>query len=151
MNKTKKIILFISLLILLFSLESILLNITIDFDPGIIARERQIDTLPLEEEPVAKPPTLEVKKGIVFKIFFLNSLLQEVNDEYTPNDGRLEKTIEKIESLLIGQKIGLAVNLFIIALCFSTMISILKEAWFSVFISRILLFISFFTFAYYLA
>ena len=151
MNKTKKIILFISLLILLFSLESILLNITIDFDPGNLVRERQIDTLPLEEEPVAKPPTLEMKKGIVFKIFFLNSLLQEVNDEYTPNDGRLEKTIEKIESLLIGQKIGLAVNLFIIALCFSTMISILKEAWFSVFISRILLFISFFTFAYYLA
>lgn len=58
----------------------------------------------------------------------LNSLLQEVNDEYTPNDGRLEKTIEKIESLLIGQKIGLAVNLFIIALCFSTMISILKRS-----------------------
>ena len=89
MNKTKKIILFISLLILLFSLESILLNITIDFDPGNLVRERQIDTLPLEEEPVAKPPTLEMKKGIVFKIFFLNSLLQEVNDEYTPNDGRL--------------------------------------------------------------
>jgi hypothetical protein len=62
MNKTKKIILFISLLILLFSLESILLNITIDFDPGNLVRERQIDTLPLEEEPVAKPPTLEMKK-----------------------------------------------------------------------------------------
>jgi UDP-N-acetylglucosamine:LPS N-acetylglucosamine transferase len=39
--------------------------------------------------------TISEKKGIVFKIFFLNSLLQEVNDEYTPNDGRLEKTIEK--------------------------------------------------------
>lgn len=151
MHKTKKIIIFVSILILLFSLESILLNFTIDFDPGIVTRERQIDSMSIEEESPAKPPTLEMKKGILFKIFFLNSLLQEVKDDYTPNDGRLEKTIEKIESLLIGHKIGLVVNLFIIALSFSTIISVLNEAWFSLFIGRVLLFISFCTFAYYLA
>ena len=123
MHKTKKIIVFVSILILLFSLESILLNFTVDFEPEVFAREKQVDSISSEEEKPAKPPTLEMKKGIVFKIFFLNSLLQEVNDDYTPNDGRLEKTIEKIESLLIGYKIGLVVNLFIIALCLSTSFS----------------------------
>jgi hypothetical protein len=151
MHKTKKIIVFISILILLFSLESILLNFTVDFEPEVFAREKQVDSINSEEEKPAKPPTLEMKKGIVFKIFFLNSLLQEVNDDYTPNDGRLEKTIEKIESLLIGYKIGLVVNLFIIALCLSTIVSVLNDTWFSVFIGRVLLSISFFTFIYYVA
>lgn len=151
MHKTKKIIVFVSILILLFSLESILLNFTVDFEPEVFAREKQVDSINSEEEKPAKPPTLEMKKGIVFKIFFLNSLLQEVNDDYTPNDGRLEKTIEKIESLLIGYKIGLVVNLFIIALCLSTIVSVLNDTWFSVFIGRVLLSISFFTFIYYVA
>ncbi len=151
MHKTKKIIIFVSILILLFSLENILLNFTVDFEPEITSHERQMDTISPEEEQLAKPPTLEMKKGIIFKIFFLNSLLREVNDDYTPNDGRLEKTIEKIESLLIGYKIGIVVNLFIIALCFSAIVSVLNEAWFSLFIGRVLLFISFFTFTYYVA
>lgn len=53
MHKTKKIIIFVSILILLFSLESILLNFTIDFDPGIVTRERQIDSMSIEEESPA--------------------------------------------------------------------------------------------------
>lgn len=142
MQKTKKIILFISILILLFSLESILLNFTIEFDP--INREQQIAIGLPEEEPVEKPATFEMKKGILFKIFFLNSILQEVNDDFTPADGKLEKTIEKIESLLIGHKISLFVNLFIIGLCLSTMISVFNKAWFAVFLARVLLVVSFF-------
>ena len=141
MHKTKKIILFISVLILLFSLESILLNFTIEFEP---TSQQQIEIGLPEEEPVAKPATFEMKKGILFKIFFLNSILEEVNDNFTPSDGKLEKTIEKIESLLIGHKISLFVNVFIIGLCLSTMISVLNQAWFSVFIARVLLSISFF-------
>ena len=66
MHKTKKIILFISVLILLFSLESILLNFTIEFEP---TSQQQIEIGLPEEEPVAKPATFEMKKGILFKIF----------------------------------------------------------------------------------
>ena len=145
MNKTKKvIIILISILILVFSLESIFINFTIEFDPRLMMQEQQINLDTPEQEIPEKPATFEIQKGIIFKIFFLDSLLKEVNDNFVPADGKLEKTVEKIESLLIGHKISLFVNIFIIGLCLSTIVSIIYEAWFSIFIARVLLFISFF-------
>ncbi|HMV41886.1 MAG TPA: hypothetical protein PK079_23835 [Leptospiraceae bacterium] len=148
MNKTNKFIILISFLIFLFALEDIFLNITVDFDTKNVMRlETRIENEDLEE----KPASLEIRKGIVFKIFFLNSLLKEVNDDYAPSDGKLEKTIEKIEGLLIGQKVKLFLNVFLIALCFSTVVSVLNNAWFAIFLQRVLLSVAFLTFSYYLA
>lgn len=151
MNRTKKLIVFISFLIFLFALEDIFLNVTVNFDSRNVIKEQIESMSEPESEDISKPATVEVQKGIVFKIFFLNSLIQEVNDDYTPSDGKLENTIAKIDSLLIGQKIKLFLNLFIILLCFSTVVSSLSEAWFSVFMQRVLLVIAFATFSYYLS
>lgn len=144
MNTPKKIIIFISFLILLFSLESIFLNFTIEFDPRVMIPDEQRSLDAPEEDKSDKPATLEIQKGIVFKIFFLDSLLKEVNDDFAPGDGKLEQTIEKIQGLLISHKISLFANIFIIGLSFSAVVSILYNAWFSVFIARVLLVISFF-------
>ena len=95
MNKTKKvIIILISILILVFSLESIFINFTIEFDPRLMMQEQQINLDTPEQEIPEKPATFEIQKGIIFKIFFLDSLLKEVNDNFVPADGKLEKTVE---------------------------------------------------------
>ncbi len=93
-------------------------------------------TTNLKEQKNA-PEDIRIGRGIFRKILFFSDILTSLKDENSPSDGKPEKTIGKLERVILSQKIGLLANLFLSALSISSIIAIFTNAFFSPFLNRV--------------
>ncbi|WP_411823478.1 LIC_10230 family protein [Leptospira sp. 'Mane'] len=85
-----------------------------------------------EETINSEPPkqTIEIKRGVWFRIDYLSHMIRELQTEELPIDTTPEESIETLKRILIGQRILFFILIFYVLLCFSAFISYLYRAWF---------------------
>ncbi len=132
-----KIFFFLPVLTFLLTLETVFVDLQFQrpLDPYKFSLEEGTTSLKQDNKI---PFETQIGKGIFQKIGFFSELLKNLKDENSPSDGRVEKTIAKLERVILSQKIGLFVNLFLAVLSVCAIISMILEAYFAPFLNRVL-------------
>ncbi|MDF3818883.1 hypothetical protein P3G55_03170 [Leptospira sp. 96542] len=131
---------FTPLLISIFVIHSLFVDYSVQFDEQSFRSQME------EETPISKPtpPKIETENGVVGRIFYLESFLQNLESRELPVDTDLEETKESLKRILVGQKLYLFLLIFYLLLCLSASVSYWKNAWFHKTLSYVLYPISLF-------
>lgn len=134
----------------LLTIEMMFLDIQLQkpFDPYKFSLEEGSTTLKEEKNT---PIPMQIGKGIFQKIYFFSELHRTLKDTSAPSDGKVEKTISKIERVILSLKIAFFINLFLAAVSICAFISMNLEAYFSPFLNRFQAISSIFVFMPYLS
>lgn len=139
----KKLILFLPFLSFLYCFEAFFLNISFDYKiPASNQFEEQLDEVVKPDEEKEVIPEIKISKGIFFKSSDLSTALDYLKDSEIPVDGSLEKSIDKLERVILSGKISNFIWSFLSILCISSFISLFLNAWFAPFMSRFLFFVT---------
>ncbi len=87
-------------------------------------------------ETEADKGLFQITRGLLSRISLLSQVLNDIKDPVLPPDGKIDQSIDRLERVLLAQKIYLFMVGFFLILCISAIISIVFEAWFSVFLGR---------------
>lgn len=141
-----KLILYITpLIISILCCEILFLNINFKHKQSFPTNEdiyyEEIE--PVSEDKNQNPPIeeedkslFEVKRGLFRKVSLLSQILADIKDTNLPPDGKIEKSIDRLERVLLAQNIYLFLVVFFLFLCISTILSVLFNTWFSIFLAR---------------
>lgn len=127
------IFIIVPLVVLLYSFESLFFRV--EYDYGLDKTSQLIDES--YNKSSSANQRIQYHKGVFTTIQYLDQVLTELKLDKIPEDGKLDKTIDKLERIILLQKIYIGINLFIVFLCISTIISSLNQAWFSITLGRI--------------
>jgi hypothetical protein len=114
--KIKKILLsFVLIQTIFYSLDALFFDIHFDYDVFPVYSESEVETY--------SKPNLEVENfkieygnGLIQSVYKVQKVLTALKDPELPLEGSLETVQERLEKILIGKKISLAIYLFIILL-----------------------------------
>lgn len=140
--KNKKIYILLAAILVLFSLENLFLSFSFVLEQPeepVISESPETDVsaeLPRIEKQYKV--FIEMSQGAIFKISSLNEILHSLNEPLIPADGKLERSTNKIERIILSKKLGIYFDLFLLFLSLSTIIALINDAWFSTFIARTL-------------
>lgn len=135
----QKFIFILPLIALLYCIEAFIVNISFEYEIPIISEfEEQLEEIVVSDEPKEIVPEIKFSKGVFFRIAEISSLLDYLKDDQIPIDGSLEKSIDKLERVLLSNKISIAIWCFLGLLSISSFVSLYQNAWFAPFTARFL-------------
>ncbi|MEM7183434.1 MAG: hypothetical protein AAF518_21175 [Spirochaetota bacterium] len=129
---------FIPLMVAIYSLQSLFYGLEHCLHaPTTPAEEMLIKEGYNVQIPQKEPActTFRVKRGSFPAIFFLSGVLQDLQSPDLSSDSKLEKTIDRLERILLAYKMFSVLSGFIFLLCLSTIIALYSHAWFSFYLS----------------
>lgn len=138
-----KFILFLPLIALLYCIEAFFVNVNFEYEIPVINQfEEQLDEVVVPDEGKEIVPEIKIGKGVFFRSAELGSVLEYLKDDDVPVDGTLEKSIDKLERILLSNKISTAIWSFLGLLSLSSFVSLYLNAWFAPFTARFLFLIT---------
>ncbi|RHX96223.1 hypothetical protein DLM76_04525 [Leptospira yasudae] len=117
--------------------------VNISFEP-VFYDPRDMDSMEalLEGSGRELEPQWGIERGLISKIRLTSKVLEELNEKTIPTDAQLEATVDRMNRILLGQKIMLFIYGFLIFLSVTSFLSLHYKAWFYVFLNRSLYLIS---------
>lgn len=110
-------------LVLLFVFHSLMNEYTVKFEESFISQGEEFSTKPTV-------PKVNRESGVISRIFYLESFLENLESQHVTVDTDLEETKDSIKRVLVGQKIYLFLLIFYFFLALSTLFTSLFSAWF---------------------
>jgi hypothetical protein len=87
-------------------------------------------------------PEINFQSGLFHKQKQVEEAIFYLTENDIPSDGKLEKTLDKLQRYLLTIKIITYLILFFLVISISTFVSLLQNSWYSVFLGRFLFFIT---------
>ena len=134
--KVKKVLLsVVPLLLIIYSLQSLFVNI----EPCLNASEELSEVMFFDKSVEARLSAscnkVYFSKGFIPQIKTLNFVHTELNNSEIPTDGKLSNTTDRLERALLGLKIFSFVSLFLILVSISSIVVITLNVWFGLYLS----------------
>ncbi|RHX88957.1 LIC_10230 family protein [Leptospira stimsonii] len=117
--------------------------INISFEP-VFYDPRDMDSMEalLEGSGRELAPQWGIERGLISKIRLTSKVMEELNEKSIPADAQLDATVDRLNRILLGQKIMLFIYGFLIFLSVTSFLSLYYRAWFYTFLNRSLYLIS---------
>ncbi|GBF50696.1 putative membrane protein [Leptospira ryugenii] len=134
MNIKNKLPLIASILLFLLSLHSILVDFEIEIPTSVsLVGEEKIEAYENLQ------PVIVLKKGLWYRLDLIQESIRELGSEVVPVDSEPEESVDRLNRILIGQRILFFLYNFYIILCFSAFVTYLFDAWFYLVLNRLVL------------
>lgn len=135
----------IPLVIAFYSLQSLFYDVEYCLDPIQSSKQEitlQEDSIKKTEDNSKKCSAFRFRRGTIPSLMLLSGILNDLKTPDISSDSKLEKTIDRLERILLAHKIYSFINSFIFLLCISTLIAFWSGAWFSFFLAMTISIIS---------